>query len=385
MKNNVRKLTLIILFSVIYFIAKSQNLPFASISKNSVVSLLQDNIVNNLIKNNAAFKKCYFASPSFCNAANGGFDVKFLIIISGTVPNWANTNLNTLTICNDNLDDVKNQIITSSFSSNFVILQAEATYANFQLKVTIVNSLYKDFTNASILQTYLQSVNNQIYKTDLSIFKLSVPNYNSIDLSKLNLISVDQGIFLVPSGVSASIIQNFQTVNTWAFARMDNLGVKSFTTYIPMAFVNANIANIKTDITSISNVVIHISHPSFTNPNDGTNTTIFQANVDGGTFNNNTLLDKYQIKCIINNADFTLNNIVIVPIPPLASATEPNILRLLLPNYVQQIKGYFIPLLTSQVNFNLQTSGTPNGIKLSTKFAQIQSNYIILVNTLITN
>ena len=342
----------------------SQTDPVVYLSRNTVASILQDQIIKGI--SIPALQKYIFNAPSYCYQSEN--TVQFTEIISATGLDFQKVSV--LTYC-DSLNNLKS-ILDALGYKNFIVLNGTIQIANGEIATSIRNAIgSNDNLNQVATQIVAKKMIATVSPKDLSIY---------YDQTKFEHLAIKMKF--TSDGLIAG-----QNVPTLALIGQDDLanmnrelqstGVTSIGIILPIEFVNQQFANKTIPYNDGKGTNITLNNSKFTYIN---NALKFETILSGTSLQNRPIKNTYLITANFNPTDMTLISFK-SQIATGNDSQESSLVRVIINLYENMYRGKLIFTIPNDKFYDLKENSGALKVNVSTYYGHFVNGLFVFVNS----
>ena len=350
--------------TIVSYVAQAQKDPVAYLSRNSVISVLQDRLMKSYV--DLVLKNYIYCAPSYCYVNDTLLN--FTEVISSKDINHERIFLTTY--CDD-INSLKLQILSSGEKS-FIIVKGKVTVENKGLTVQLTDGLG---SNVQLNSVAAQFISNQVVDR-IALDQLAI-TYEQKLFDKFDLaMKFTTDGFLV--GVKSPELSVIDSKNLSAINReLQSTGVTSIAVFLPVDFVNKQLENTSipyndhngTDITLKNNLFYSQSNDLF-----------FQTSLSGSSLRNTPLHNTYKITAAFNSLDMTLKTLR-SSILTGTDAQEAREVRTIINYFENQFRDKLVFTLPNEHDYNVKSGNSQFKLNVKTYYGHYINGVIAFVNS----
>lgn len=350
--------------SIANYITQAQRAPVAYLSRNSVISVLQDRIMKSY--SDLGLKNYIYCAPSYCYVNDTLLN--FTEVISSKDINHEKILLTTY--CGD-INTLKLQILANAEKS-FVILKGTVTVENKGLTVKLIDVLG---SNAQLNRVAGQFINNQV-PNRITLDQLAI-TYDQKLFDNLDLaMKFTTDGFLV--GVKIPELTLIDSKSLSSINReLQSTGVTSIGVFLPIDFVNKQLENTSIPYNDHNGTDITLKNNLFYSQNSEL---LFQTSLSGPSLRNTPLHNTYQITATFNSIDITLKTLkssILIG----NDSQEATQVRTIINYFENQFRDKLVFTLPNEHDYNVKSGNSQFKLNVKTYYGHYINGIITFVNS----
>lgn len=344
--------------------AFAQTDPVIYFSRNTISSVLQDQLIKNI--SGSSLPKYIFNAPSYCYQSDN--IVHFTEIISATKIDFEK--ISVLTYC-DSLATLKTTLDNLG-CKNFIVLNGTLAIGNDEISTNIGGAIGStNALNQIAIQIATKKTISTISPKDMSIYY----DQAKFEHLKLNPKFTVDGLIIGQNNPTLALIGQEDLTNL--NRELQSTGVTSTGVVLPLDFVNQQFAAkpIPYNDGKGTNILLNNSKFSY---ND--NTLKFETTLSGSSLQNKPIKNTYLVTAIFNPADMTLISFK-SQVASGADTQESSLVRVIVNLYENMYRGKLIFTIPNDKNYNVKGNNSDLKVNVSTYYGHFINGLFVFVNS----